>query len=430
MNAVVSGLSGVALLIEDDVFSSIHFGEGEVRPRRPSDFRLLFNGARDLQFLEDVDLAEVRRRLDLESTRIDALHLALILLDPELSHDTRRTAAEELDELLMDDAFACWVESVLYAHPLPRSGDLVGARSACTGRTQRTRAFLGKLESLQPVIAEVHAAWERIPTHRFGTDDDRQHVLSIAVKEGLFRDLVAIRAAGESVGNFASKSLMKPAFKELANARQALEGWVDGFHYPEEVWTSPPSPISFVAEDRPQTYWNHSQFMDSPEELYRRYHRPVVSFFVTRGFSFEESRDLAQETFLRVFNKWDSFSRESAVETWLFQIASNLYRNTLRSLHTQKRDAQEVPLESENGAVELKSRQSNLTEEEVQLLRIALEDLPSQMRQAVFLRVEGDLKYREIAEVMHVSIETVKAHLRQARQQLRDRLDSFFADEN
>ncbi|MFL6199103.1 MAG: hypothetical protein ACJ76J_08000, partial [Thermoanaerobaculia bacterium] len=110
MNAVVSGHSGVALLIEGDALSSIRFGEDEVRPRRPSDFRLLFNGARDLQFLEDVELEEVRNRLDFESTRIDALHLALILLDDELAHDTRRTAAEELEELLAEEVIAGWLE--------------------------------------------------------------------------------------------------------------------------------------------------------------------------------------------------------------------------------------------------------------------------------------------------------------------------------
>lgn len=260
MNAVVSGHSGVALLIDGDFFSSIHFGEDEVRQRRPSDFRLLFNGAQDLQFLEDIDLAEVRRRLDLESTRIDALHIALILLDRELSHDTRRTAAEELDELLSDEMIAHWVESVLHARPLPGSGDLVGARSACTGRTPCTRAFLGKLESLQPVIAEVHEAWERIPIGLFGTEDDRQRVLSIAVREGLFRNLVAIRVSGKAVDDFVLEGLMTPAFGELANAGRVLRLWVEGCKGPEEAWAAPANRVSYVAEE-PVDY--HS---DNPED--------------------------------------------------------------------------------------------------------------------------------------------------------------------
>jgi len=173
--------------------------------------------------------------------------------------------------------------------------------------------------------------------------------------------------------------------------------------------------------------------MDAPEELFRRYYRQVVAFFIRRGFDVEESRDLAQETFLRVYKNMDSFRGESAVETWLFQIASNLYKNTLRGLQAKKRDAQEVSLEGTEAAVELGSRESDplqvvLTEEEVRLLRDALSDLPPQMRQAVSLRVDRDMKYREIAAEMDVSIETVKAHLYQARQQLRDSLADYFTD--
>src|SRR5688500_12694557 len=92
-------------------------------------------------------------------------------------------------------------------------------------------------------------------------------------------------------------------------------------------------------------------FMDTPEDLYRRYYRPVVAFFARKGFPLEESRDLAQDTFLRVFNKWESFRGESSVETWLFQIAANLYKNRLRTQQTQKRDAQEVSLESTEAVV-------------------------------------------------------------------------------
>jgi len=321
MNAVVSGHSGVAMLIEGDACSSIHFGQEEVQPRRPSDFRLLFNGARDLQFLEDVELEEVRKRLDQESTRIDVLHLALILLDRELSDDTRRTAAEELEELLADDANLQWLESVLYARPLPRSGDLVGARSACTGHTRRTRAMLGRLQLLQAVIAEVHSAWERIPTHLFGTDDDRQHVLSVVVKEGLFRDLVALRADGRPVDDLIAQ---KTSLGALADARQALREWGAGFDAPYEVAFGP-NTVSYVAEARVE----YAALEHSKEER----------------------------------------------------------------------------------------------------LRAALDELPPQLRRAFMLRVREDLKYREIAEIMHVPIETVKAHLSQARQQLQEKLADYFDED-
>lgn len=265
MNAVISGQSGVAVLLDGVRLASIHAGSDEAPvDRSPGEVRFLLGDARDLEFLEDTAPEEVRDRLEVASSKYDALHLALILLDRELSHDTRRTAAEELDELLAEDVIARSVESVLYAHPLPRSGDLAGARSACTGRTGRTRAFLGKLDLLQPVIAEIHKAWERVPMHLFGTDEDRRHFLSTAVKEGLFRDL-AIRAAARATDDFVSSSLTTPAVGGLANARKILQLWVEGCNDPVDVWAAPPvPPASYVAEDTGRYHWENP---DDDEEL-------------------------------------------------------------------------------------------------------------------------------------------------------------------
>ncbi|HEX5717901.1 MAG TPA: sigma-70 family RNA polymerase sigma factor [Thermoanaerobaculia bacterium] len=498
MNAVVSGHSGVALLIEGNTFSSVHFGEDEIRPRRPGDFRLLFNGARDLQFLENVELGEVWERLHLESTRIDALHLALILLDRELAHDTRRTAAEELEELLADEAILRWVERVLHAHPLPRSADPVGAHSACTGRTERARAFLTNLESHQPAIAEIHHAWEVIPTHVFGTDEERQHALSVAVRQGLFRGLVAIRATGQPLEDFVLKGRMNPALQEVRNSKQILLRWVTTLRKTQTPW-SVKFDVSSMDEDRkegegespekarrggiqrvqPPRSWTPSpsnrggrfipsgaeprvsspeapswsrdfdgalaldrahggELGETLEELFRRFHSPVVFFFNRRGFSTEESRDLAQETFLRLYKNMEVFRKESSAGTWLFEIAANLYKNTLLSQSTQRRHGLGERLAPSADAVagerlyvedyEEDSLVRILNKERAQILRQAIDELPPQMRQAVILRVDGDLKYREIADVMHVSIETVKAHLYQARQHLRDKLGAYFSD--
>lgn len=180
---------------------------------------------------------------------------------------------------------------------------------------------------------------------------------------------------------------------------------------------------------------------EAPEELFRRYYRPVVAFFQNKGFSTEESRDLAQETFFRVYKYREGFRGDSSVETWLFQIAANLYKNTLRSQATLKRDMQEVPLDVSSGeppgmdvGPDWREREEGplkalLAEERAQKLRAAMKGLPPQMRQAVLLRVSHDLKYREIADLMRVSIETVKAHLYQARQHLRTRLADYFTDD-
>lgn len=174
--------------------------------------------------------------------------------------------------------------------------------------------------------------------------------------------------------------------------------------------------------------------------LFERYYRPVYHFFAKRGFSAESCQDLTQETFIRVYIGMAGFRRESRFETWLFQIAGNTYRKELRRQSASKRAGQQVSLEgasekgsSASGGSELGDPSSTqgplddvLHTEQRQELRRAIEELPEQMRKCLMLRVYQELSYREIAVVLRLSAETVKAHLHQARQRLRDELAGYF----
>lgn len=227
MNAVVSGQAGVALLIDGEQLSSFHAGRpAEITRRSAAQVPLLFGDAKDLQFLEAVELEEVRGRLERASDQVDSLHLTLILLDESLSHDTRRTAAEDLEELLAVEGNRPFVENVLYAHPLPRGADLAGARAVCPGTANLTRHFLEKLASLQGVIAEVYFAWEQIPEELFDRKRDRSKAQSIAVREGFFRDLVALRAVESVVDSFLRTALLNKPFRRVHNRREILHAWM------------------------------------------------------------------------------------------------------------------------------------------------------------------------------------------------------------
>ena len=60
--------------------------------------------------------------------------------------------------------------------------------------------------------------------------------------------------------------------------------------------------------------------LDALEELFQRYHRPLVAFFLHKGFSTEESRDLAQETFFRVYKNRERFRGEKCIRAVAVQI--------------------------------------------------------------------------------------------------------------
>lgn len=178
------------------------------------------------------------------------------------------------------------------------------------------------------------------------------------------------------------------------------------------------------------------------EEAFRRIfdrsYRPVVGFFRKRGFAPEDCEELAQETFCRVHKSLADFRGAARFDTWLFQIAANLYRNTLRDQSAQKRERKEIPLDlvpaAPAGEVQLPPSEDPspldelLERERDEKLQRAICGLPPQMRRCVELRVAGGLKYREIAEVLRISIDTVKAHLFQARLRLRAELGDYYMD--
>jgi RNA polymerase sigma-70 factor, ECF subfamily len=173
------------------------------------------------------------------------------------------------------------------------------------------------------------------------------------------------------------------------------------------------------------------------EENFRRLHEPhsrrVLNFFLRKGFSPEESRDLTQDVFLRVFKGIGGFRRESRFERWLFEIVHSVFSNELRRRHAEKRKRRETSLDaggeddSSGSGIEIPSEDpspldDSVEKERLQTLREALAELPPQMRHCCELRYVKGFKYQEIATLMKISIETVKAHLHQARKRLMDKL--------
>ena len=179
------------------------------------------------------------------------------------------------------------------------------------------------------------------------------------------------------------------------------------------------------------------------EERFRRlfeiYYTPLYRFFTKRGFLPEDSRELTQETFLGIYTGIGSFRGEAGFETWMWKIANNACRKRLRWWSAEKRAGEEVPLE---GAEEIAAGspgtfsagsapgpgETALDRERSRVLREAIVGLPEQMRKCLMLRVYQDLKYREIAVVLRLSVETVKAHLFQARKRLQGELGDYFHD--
>lgn len=177
---------------------------------------------------------------------------------------------------------------------------------------------------------------------------------------------------------------------------------------------------------------------DSFQEFFRTQYRALWRFFRALGFSEEDAEDLTQETFFRVYKGWASFMGKAKRLTWTRQIAWNVYKNHLREGSAQKRSARLISLEAHQAGIEaMMPKQGKplpqpvrelLLRECKERLRKAIAQLPPQMQRCILLRDRQGLKYREIAEVLQTSIETVKSHLHQARHRLRQKVGDCYDD--
>jgi len=147
----------------------------------------------------------------------------------------------------------------------------------------------------------------------------------------------------------------------------------------------------------------------------------------------EEARDLTQETFLRAFQSIRHFRGEADLRTWIYRIAINQARNRWRWWRRRHRDTtvslddtgaqQKQPLSASLREQGENPEQETLAHERQEVLRLALQTLRGAYRETVILRDIEGFSYEEIAEMLEISVGTVKSRLARGRQQLRNRLE-------
>lgn len=139
----------------------------------------------------------------------------------------------------------------------------------------------------------------------------------------------------------------------------------------------------------------------------------------------DEAEEVVQEAFIRAFVKLDSFQGHSQFFTWIYRIAFNA------ALSRKRRHRAKVSLDQlrEAGGTELVVDQQQADEpllqrERVEAVRRALQDLSEDHRAILVLREMEGFSYEEIAEIIQISIGTVRSRISRARAQLKLILES------
>ena len=164
--------------------------------------------------------------------------------------------------------------------------------------------------------------------------------------------------------------------------------------------------------------------------LVTHYHSGVYNLVYGILSDSADAADVTQEVFLRAFRGIRDFRRGSSLKTWLYRISVRQALNHRRWCWRHHRQQVSIDAEEEgkHAALDLKDSEASPFERfqthEMQIkVRAALAQVPEIFRGAVILRDLEDLSYEEVAEVMEVSVGTVKSRILRGRRMLKEILD-------
>jgi len=164
-------------------------------------------------------------------------------------------------------------------------------------------------------------------------------------------------------------------------------------------------------------------------DLMARHARPVFQFLCRMLGNEDDADDLAQETFVRVYQHRAKFKPGARFTTWLYTIAANLARNHHRWLTRHPN----VSINAQSGttgerigtllpAADPAPDGAAVAAERAAAVRAAVESLPPDLREAIILCEWEDLSAAEAAAILNTTPKAVDNRLYRARNLLRDRL--------
>ena len=174
--------------------------------------------------------------------------------------------------------------------------------------------------------------------------------------------------------------------------------------------------------------------------LIGEFHQPIYSLVYRILTDPADAADTTQEVFLKVFRGMKHFNGQSSLKTWIYRIAVHEASNRRRWWFRHKaRETSMEPLETEGQVSGLALKETLVDDGESPFETVAHEEvrerveeelrkIPEPYRSTVILRDLEEMSYEEIAEVLEISLGTVKSRLTRGREALRRRLSGYIRE--
>jgi len=171
-------------------------------------------------------------------------------------------------------------------------------------------------------------------------------------------------------------------------------------------------------------------------QLVTRYKDPIINYVNMMVGNYDIAADLAQETFLRVYQNIGRYNSLYQFSTWIYRIATNLAIDEIRYRKRRGQVFYRNVWENQAGCAdeerELALRDSGrspgdevLRKESGRVLGDAIRSLPPKYRTAFIMKEVQELSYEEIAGILKTSPGTIKSRLHRARELLQRKLEHY-----
>lgn len=157
-------------------------------------------------------------------------------------------------------------------------------------------------------------------------------------------------------------------------------------------------------------------------EHYEQEHAALRRYLNCLGLNADEAQEILQESFLKLHQHLLAGGSRTNLRSWLYRVAHNLARNMQTAFSARKREA--IPEDAGPGALAWSGtspEEDLLARERCRRLSKAVAELSATQRECLALRAQG-FKYREIAEVLNLSISAVGDNIQRGLERLKERL--------
>lgn len=158
--------------------------------------------------------------------------------------------------------------------------------------------------------------------------------------------------------------------------------------------------------------------------LVERYQQPLYWHIRRMLINHDDTEDVLQETFLRVYKHWNSFKGACKFSTWLYKIATN---EVLRFIERNKGNCislEEINKEEQQYASDKETDMEKL--EKMVALQKAIQNLPEKQRLVFNLRYYDELDYNEISIILDTQVETLKTNFFYAKENIKKYIQKYY----